>query len=96
MIIEALDKSETSEMHILVIIRWSITIDHRIERVLISIKQSQNLASITIEINSKKDVFWQVFPNIFLPKTVSENVRNITYLAVEIANKCWDESARNQ
>ena len=31
----------------------------------------------------------------FSPKTVPENVRNITYLAAEIANKCcWDESAQ--
>ena len=76
-------------------------IDHRIERVSISINLSKILASIMIEINSKKDVFWHVFLDIFRvgfsPKTVPWNVRNITDLAAEIANKCcWDESARNR
>ena len=34
--------------------------------------------------NSKKDVF------CFSPKTVLENVRNITYLVAEMAKYCWD------
>ena len=84
----------------LVIIQWSIIIDHRIERVSISINRSQSSASIIIEINSKKYMFWHISLDLFWPsfspKTVPENVQNIAYLAVEIANKCcWDESARN-
>ena len=62
---------------------------------------SQNLASIIIEINSKKHMLWHVFLDIFwprfLPKTVPENVQNITYLSAEMAKKCcWNESARNR
>ena len=53
-----------------------------------------------IEMNSKKDVFWHVFLDVFwlsfLQKTVPENVWNITCLAAEKGNECcWDESVHN-
>ena len=68
----------------------------------ISIDRSQNLALIMIEINSKRMCFvmssWTYLDRgSFSPKTVPENVGNITYLVAEIANKCcWDESVPNR